>query len=321
MTDSTLRLPVRPSSPSGGRGGRSGRGKRRSGRPIAGFVVIGLVVAGGVGAWAWWNGSVGPVAIREHCTAVAAGKMAEFDPEQAGNAAIIAAVARKRDLPARAASIGIATAIQESKLRNINYGDRDSLGLFQQRPSQGWGTRKQITDPVYASNAFYDVLAKVDGYQTMAITEVAQKVQRSGFPDAYADHEPEARIMASALSGYSPAGFSCVLRPSQAAAQNVAAKGLTSRSRALAAAASKEAGRRKYVAVGSGGTTLRFTVPRTTGDRDAWALAHWAVARANGLEVTRVDVADRRWDRAKSTDGWTTRSETLTNGDVVITLA
>jgi len=319
MPDSTLRLPVRPPSPPGNRSSRKPRKRRRV--PVAGIVVVGLVAVAGVGAWAWWNGSVGSVAIREHCTAIATGKLAEFDPEQAGNAAIIAAVARKRDLPARAASIGIATAIQESKLRNIRYGDRDSLGLFQQRPSQGWGTRAQITDPVYASNAFYDVLAKIDGYQTMAITEVAQKVQRSGFPDAYADHEPEARIMASALSGYSPAGFSCVLRPSQAAAQNVVAKGLTARSRALAAAAAKEAGRKTFTTVGSGGTSLRFTVPKTTGDRDAWALAHWAVARAAGLEVVRVDVADRRWDRNKSTDGWTKIPAPLPNGAVQITLS
>jgi hypothetical protein len=285
------------------------------------MLVIAVVVLGCVGVWAWWNGSVGSVAIREHCTAVATSKLAELAPDQAGNAAIIAAVARKREMPARAASIGIATAIQESKLRNIAYGDRDSIGLFQQRPSQGWGTRKQIGDPVYAANAFYDVLAKVDGYESMQITEVAQKVQRSAFPGAYAYHEPEARIMASALSGYSPAGFSCVLRPSRAAAQNVAAKGLTDRARTLTTSARKEAGRKKFSTVDSGGTRLRFSVPKTSGDRNAWALAHWAVARAQGLEVIRVDVADRRWDRRRSSDGWTKLDKPLPNGDVTITVA
>jgi hypothetical protein len=270
---------------------------------------------------------VGPVPIREHCTATAAAtastpiRVAEIDPEQAGNAAIIAAVARKRGLPARAASIGIATAIQESKLRNINYGDRDSLGLFQQRPSQGWGTRKQITDPVYATNAFYDVLAKVDGYETMAITKVAQKVQRSAFPDAYADHEPEAKIIASALSGYSPAGFTCVLHSSGAAPQNAVAGGLTARAKALSAAANREAGRKNVEPVGTGGRALQFTVPSSPGDRDAWALAHWAVARADGLNVVRVDVANRSWDRDHSTDGWTTLKTPLANGIITITVA
>lgn len=327
MPEDTLRLPSRRPSPApGGNGGK--RRPRRSRRGlVAGLSTIALLSVAGVGAWAWWNGSVGPVPIREHCTATVAAttstptRVAEIDPEQAGNAAIIAALARKRGLPARAASIGVATAIQESKLRNINYGDRDSLGLFQQRPSQGWGTRKQITDPVYATNAFYDVLAKVDGYETMEITKVAQKVQRSAFPDAYADHEPEARVIASALSGHSPVGFTCLLRSSQAGAQNATAGGLTARARALATAADREAGRKNVEPVGTGGTTLRFTVPSSTADRDTWALAHWAVARAAGLDVTRVDVADQRWDRGHSTDGWTATKTPLANGQVVVTVA
>ena len=116
-------------------------------------------------------------------------------------------------LPARAASIALATAYQESKLRNLDDGDRDSLGLFQQRPSQGWGTEKQMLDPDYATNAFYDALAKVDGYREMEITEAAQAVQRSGLPEAYADHEEDARALASALTGNSPAGRSAATCP------------------------------------------------------------------------------------------------------------
>ena len=117
---------------------------------------------------------------------------------------LIAAVGVRRGLPARAASIALATAYQESKLRNLDHGDRDSLGLFQQRPSQGWGTAAQIQDPYYAINAFYDALEKIDGYQTMRITEAAQEVQRSGFPEAYEDHAADGRALASALTGYSP---------------------------------------------------------------------------------------------------------------------
>ena len=102
--------------------------------------------------------------------------------EQAENAALITAISVRRGLPARAASIALATAYQESDLTNLEHGDRDSLGLFQQRPSQGWGTPEQILDPVYATNAFYDALAEVDGYESLEITEAAQEVQRSGFP-------------------------------------------------------------------------------------------------------------------------------------------
>ena len=105
-------------------------------------------------------------------------------------------------MPARAASIALATAYQESKLYNIEHGDRDSLGLFQQRPSQGWGTVEQILDPVYATNAFYDALAEIDGYETMP-DHRGRPGRCSGrrSPTAYADHEADARALASALTG------------------------------------------------------------------------------------------------------------------------
>jgi hypothetical protein len=313
MPEDTLRLPTRTASQSKGK--KRDAGRRR--RPITFLVIVGLVALTGVGAWAWWNGSVGPVPIREHCTAMASGSAAEIDPEQAGKAAIIASVANKRGLPARAASIGIATAIQESKLRNIDYGDRDSLGLFQQRPSQGWGTRKQIADPVYATNAFYDVLSKVDNYQNLPITKVAQKVQHSAFPEAYAEHEPEAKLIASALSGYSPGGFNCVLRSSTNTPQSAGSDGLTGRARALRTAAGKETGRSSSAVVNK--TTLRFTVANSTGDRNAWAVAQWAVARASTLDVVKVQVADQVWDRDHSTDGWTKakHAATVPNGQIL----
>lgn len=88
----------------------------------------------------------------------------ELSPEQAANAATISAVASSRGLSERAVTIALATAMQESGLRNIDFGDRDSVGLFQQRPSQDWGTVRQIMDPVYSAGAFYRHLAKVPGY-------------------------------------------------------------------------------------------------------------------------------------------------------------
>ena len=127
--------------------------------------------------------------------------------------------------PARS-SIALATAYQESKIRNLDHGDRDSLGLFQQRPSMGWGTAKQISDPYYATNTFYDELVKVDGYQTMRITEAAQEVQRSGFPEAYEDHAEDGRALASALTGYSPAArsaASCATRRAASREERAAA--------------------------------------------------------------------------------------------------
>jgi hypothetical protein len=120
-------------------------------------------------------------------------------PEQAANAATIAEVARSRGLPDRAVVIALATARQESGLRNLDHGDRDSLGLFQQRPSQGWGTAAQVQDPAYAAGKFFERLVTVTDWQTGRLTDVAQKIQRSGYPEAYQKHEALAVALAAAL--------------------------------------------------------------------------------------------------------------------------
>src|SRR5690625_2767773 len=99
------------------------------------------------------------------CTATGLGTSHRYTTDRVANAALISALAVDRELPPRAASIALATAYQESQLRNLDHGDRDSLGLFQQRPSQGWGSEEEIMDPVYSTNAFYDALIEVDGYE------------------------------------------------------------------------------------------------------------------------------------------------------------
>ena len=146
----------------------------------------------------------------DHCVAAAAEYKGTMTPEQAGNAAIIVGESIRRGLPARAASIALVTAWQESSLRNLNYGDLDSLGLFQQRPSQGWGTPEQIMDPWYAAGKFYDEMVKVKNWQTRDLGDVAQAVQRSAYPDAYAKHESSGRAFASNLRGETAAQLTCV---------------------------------------------------------------------------------------------------------------
>ncbi|MGY1885834.1 hypothetical protein ACI799_11090 [Blastococcus sp. SYSU DS0753] len=120
--------------------------------------------------------------------------------EQAANAATIARVGRERGLPDRAVVIALATAQQESRLRNLDYGDRDSLGLFQQRPSQGWGTPEQVRDPVYAAGKFYDGLVTIPGWEAGRLTEMAQAVQRSGYPELYQQWEGMAQQLTAALA-------------------------------------------------------------------------------------------------------------------------
>ncbi|CAM5271836.1 hypothetical protein BOQ63_000530 (plasmid) [Streptomyces viridifaciens] len=127
----------------------------------------------------------------------------KWSDQQTRNAATITNVARTRNLSPRAAVIAVATAMQESTLENLNHGDRDSLGLFQQRPSQGWGTAAQITDPVYASNQYYDALVKVRDWQTRPLTDVAADVQApdARYRTAYAKWEQSAGGLVSTSWG------------------------------------------------------------------------------------------------------------------------
>jgi cell wall-associated NlpC family hydrolase len=124
----------------------------------------------------------------------------DLPAEQVPNATTIVATGLSLNVPRKGQIIALATAMQESRLRNLGYGDRDSLGLFQQRPSQGWGTAQQIRDPVYASEQFYKHLLKVDGWQQMTVAQAAQSVQKSGYPDAYAQWESLATALQKAIA-------------------------------------------------------------------------------------------------------------------------
>lgn len=135
----------------------------------------------------------------------AGGRPAVLDQEQIRNARTIVSVGQQRQIPPYGWTIALATAKQESQLRNLNYGDRDSLGLFQQRPTAGWGTPAQIMDPVYAASKFYERLVEISGWQRLPVTDAAQAVQRSAFPFAYARWEPMAAALVRAITGEEPA--------------------------------------------------------------------------------------------------------------------
>ena len=264
-----------------------------------------------------------PILDTSGCTATVDGHEVELDLEQAENASLITAVAIRRGMPARAASIALATAYQESKLYNIDYGDRDSVGLFQQRPSQGWGSVKELTDPDFATNAFYDALAEVDGYREMDITVAAQEVQRSGFPDAYADHEEDARALASALTGNSPRALWCEV-PGDAgeAADDLDEQGLVARAAvvrrdlearfgALSLGGFEPEGVSSGHMAGSAHYEGRaidiFVRPVNAENRKrGWAMASYLVANADRLDIRTLIFDDRIWHAgSRSGDGWT----------------
>ena len=243
-------------------------------------LAVGILLALGLGLFFWLRSHelTAPVPGQQRCVATASDRSVAIDLDQAHYTSIIVGLSVKRGLPARAASIAMATVYQESGIRNLEYGDRDSVGLFQQRPSQGWGTAKQLLDPYYATGKFYDALVKIKNWETDDINDVAQKVQRSGYPEAYRDHEPDARVLASALTGHSPAGFSCLER-----------EGNPGKPTALVASIEKTFGKvddqvqGKLITIDANSATL------------AWAYAGHALANSKLYGVTSIKVDGRQW--------------------------
>jgi hypothetical protein len=292
-------------------------------RKVLGYLLIalvagGLVVVGSVVA----SELILRQPFKEECSASAGGATVQLTVEEAENAALISALSIQLGMPPRAATIALATAFQESGLRNIDYGHLDSLGLFQQRPSQGWGSPEQILDPYYSTKTFYTALAKVDGYTEMEIADAAQEVQISADGSAYAQHEPAARALASSLTGYSPGGFFCALRDDEARAASP--NGLRAE---LAKAFGDRIGptdvRRDADgdtrAAGLGRDAEPMTVvevPSSTTEL-GWAVAQWAVAYAKRYGVVAVSYDGRVWSVEDSSDGWRD-SETAPSSRVTI---
>lgn len=259
-------------------------------RLVIAAVVVTALAFGGTKLWQALSRPLGDMlGSGPTCTATIDTGAASLTPDQTENAAIIAAVAVRRGLPARAVTIALATAMQESKLQNLNYGDSDSLGLFQQRPSQGWGTAAQITNPVYSANAFYNALTKIQDYQTRPIGEVAQAVQHSADVSSgpsYAQHEQDARAFASTLTGYSPHALSCKVDTPTTSHPSTASAEITAFFGAFTGTPLTH------------GTTTTFPVTGTA--TQGWSVAAYLVAQARRIGILQV-----------SWDGW---SWTPSNG-------
>lgn len=269
-------------------------------------ILLVLLVALGFGGRALWN-ALHPMLLPAGCeVSQARGGPFGYSPEKFANAATISAVSVKRDLPTRAAVIATATALQESKLRNLSHGDRDSLGLFQQRPSQGWGTAQQIADTVYAVGAFFDHLVKVRDWRTRPLTQVAQAVQRSGYPDAYAKHEAEATALAAAFTGDRPAAAACRLEDPTT---------IWSRGRI-----SNQLNRETGLRARSTDTGLEISADDP---KSAWLAAAWAVAHAQDHGTRSVTVGNRTWTRTMDDRGlrWETAEPAIGAVQVHIELA
>ncbi|MEU6077756.1 hypothetical protein [Micromonospora sp. NPDC047074] len=271
---------------------------------VAGGVVVVLVAV--VGVWIVLRQVGGnlrlPLASRT-CTVQADGRVA-LDADQMANAATIAAIGIQRKMPERAVVVALATAYQESGLRNLVGGDRDSVGLFQQRPSQGWGTPEQIRDPRYAAKRFYAALKKVRGWEGMRVTDAAQKVQRSAFPEAYEKWADESEVLTRALVGHATGAVACTV------GRDPVLRGVAATS-ALHRGLSLDWGL-ATTAEAAGLTGL--TVPAAD-ERRGWRYAHWLVSHAHDNGVKRVRFGDLEWTARDGT--WNRTSDTPATGRVV----
>jgi hypothetical protein len=225
---------------------------------------------------------VGPASQEVHLTA-----------DQAAIAATIAGVASDRYMPPRAVAIAYATALQESKLANLHYGDLDSVGVFQQRPSEGWGKTKQIEDPVYATTRFFDALAAVPHYLRMPIYVAAQDVQHSADGSAYGQYAAMGSEMATAFTGSQPHQVWCTYGSAPGSPR------LTAASRALSSAFGPLSRRM------SGDPAETVTVRDS---RQGWAVASWLVSNASGYGITFVRYDGYQWHGFRGAGHWTFQS-------------
>ena len=247
----------------------------RRARRLALVALALVVVAGGIAIVVTRIG--GPSAA-PGCTATVAGRSYALELAQAANAATIAAVGKRDGIEDHGVTVALAAALQESKLHNLPNGDLDSVGLFQQRPSQGWGPASRLIVPSYAASAFYRALVQVPGWASLPVTDAAQRVQHSAAPEAYAAWEPEARDLAQVLTGEVPNGLTCQFSPPTK----------TSGTTTLTDAMATELG---SPALGAALTPTR-----------GWTVASWLVANAYTYRITAVSFAGLRW--TPSTGKW-----------------
>jgi hypothetical protein len=209
---------------------------------------------------------------------------------QAGLAATIAGVANRRALPVRAVTIAYATALQESDLENLPYGDRDSVGVFQQRPSQGWGTRHQLLNPIYATTRFFAALVAIPGYLKLPIYQAAQDVQRSADGSAYSQYAPQGAVMATGFTGAAAKTVWCWYGST-----------ISGRGRLAAADRNLRAAFGRLGVRHVGDPVVAVRVP----DRSAgWAVAFWLVTHAASYRLDAVRFAGYQWLASAGRKGW-----------------
>jgi hypothetical protein len=285
-------------------------------RPLIVLTVIAVLLAiGAYVAYTAYQRFVVQVLTVPGCQAGTGDNAIALDFGQAADAATIAGVAVRAHLPARALTIAYATAFQESKLENLSYGDRDSVGIFQQRPSEGWGTTAQLQDPAYASRAFFGTLVKVPRYETIPVYEAAQAVQKSADGYAYQQYAPTGAQLAAAYTT-TPHAVTCWYNPAtQAADQGVSAKlNLTGAVKGLEDAFGKPGQGQPVTRISRAGSGESATF--RTSAKGGWAVANWIVSNASSYGITRVGYAGYQWKAGLTETSWQPDSAATAGGIV-----
>jgi hypothetical protein len=226
---------------------------------------------------------------------------------QAQDAATIADVAVYDHLPQQALTVAFATAIQESKLQNLDYGTSDSVGLFQQRPSMGWGTTQELENPVYASQAFFETgpsaLVKVPNYTSLSVSEAAQAVQRSADGSAYQQWAGEGAQLAADFTT-KPASVTCWYDPSTQASQDGVSTKLNLNGALRGLEGTFGTPRSDGIVTGvTTGTSGASEIFRTTA-AGGWAVANWLVTNAVSYGITQVSYDGYRWTASLTETSW-----------------
>jgi hypothetical protein len=279
------------------------------------IVIAVLLAAGAYLAYSAYQRYVVQVLTVPGCQAGTGQNVIPLDFGQAADAATVAAVAVREKLPAQALTVAYATAFQESKLENLSYGDRDSVGIFQQRPSQGWGTAAQLQDPAYAARAFFGALVKVPNYTAIPVYQAAQAVQKSADGSAYQQYAQTGAQLAADFTTR-PHAVTCWYSPSaQAADQNVSPKldlhGAAEKLDAVFGSPGQGGALSGVTRIRSGSADLITTEPGA-----GWTVANWLVAHASSYGITKVSYAGYQWKAQLTETSWQSVSSAGAGGIV-----
>jgi hypothetical protein len=268
-------------------------------RPLIVFtLIVALIAVGGYAAYRTYERYIQRLLTVPGCQAGTGANTIGLDFGQAADAATIAGVAAKYHLPGKALTIAYATALQESKLENLSYGDRDSIGVFQQRPSQGWGTTAELEDPAFAAGAFYGALVKVPDYLSLPVYQAAQDVQRSADGAAYEQYAQTGSALTADFTA-KPHAVTCWYQP---AAKTASGPNFAGAMRGLDDAFGKP---------GEGGALKTASRVRSSDSEliiaksgSGWTAANWLVTNANTYGITQVSYGGYRWTAGLGETSW-----------------